>query len=74
LCCVADEVIRQLGYCVRDGLVRHVKRIGYKGAKTGVEQESYRLPKPKVLVSSQRCVSLQKVDGNITSPPHTVPL
>ncbi|KAK3923425.1 Zinc finger MYND domain-containing protein 11 [Frankliniella fusca] len=42
-----DEVRRQLSYCVRDGLIRLVKRLGYKGTKIGVEQESYRLPKPK---------------------------
>lgn len=46
-----DEVRRQLSYCVRDGLIRLVKRVGYKGTKIGVEQESYRLPKPKILVS-----------------------
>lgn len=44
-----DEVRRQLSYCVRDGLIRLVKRLGYKGKKMGVEQESYRLPKPKML-------------------------
>ncbi|XP_052122169.1 zinc finger MYND domain-containing protein 11 isoform X2 [Frankliniella occidentalis] len=45
-----DEVRRQLSYCVRDGLIRLVKRLGYKGTKIGVEQESYRLPKPKSMV------------------------
>lgn len=49
---VLDEVIRQLSYCVRDGLIRQVKRVGFKGKKIGVEQESYRLPKPKILVKS----------------------
>ncbi|PNF16453.1 Zinc finger MYND domain-containing protein 11 [Cryptotermes secundus] len=39
-----DEVRRQLNHCVRDGLVRLIKRMGVKGSKIGVEQEGYRLP------------------------------
>ncbi|XP_069700462.1 zinc finger MYND domain-containing protein 11 isoform X2 [Periplaneta americana] len=39
-----DEVRRQLNHCVRDGLIRLIKRMGYKGSKIGVEQEGYRLP------------------------------
>ncbi|XP_021930541.1 zinc finger MYND domain-containing protein 11-like isoform X2 [Zootermopsis nevadensis] len=39
-----DEVRRQLNHCVRDGLVRLIKRMGFKGSKIGVEQEGYRLP------------------------------
>ncbi|KAJ9580569.1 hypothetical protein L9F63_024249, partial [Diploptera punctata] len=33
------EVRRQLNHCVRDGLIRLIKRIGFKGSKIGVEQE-----------------------------------
>ncbi|XP_039278814.1 zinc finger MYND domain-containing protein 11 [Nilaparvata lugens] len=39
-----EEVVRQLGYCVRDGLLEQVKRKGFKGSKVGVEQEGYKLP------------------------------
>ncbi|RZF42237.1 hypothetical protein LSTR_LSTR004386 [Laodelphax striatellus] len=39
-----EEVVRQLGYCVRDGLLEQVKRMGFKGSKVGVEQEGYKLP------------------------------
>ncbi|KAK7791097.1 hypothetical protein R5R35_000516 [Gryllus longicercus] len=43
-----DEVRRQLNHCVRDGLLRLIKRVGYKGSKIGVEQEGYRLPQDKL--------------------------
>ncbi|KAL1116398.1 hypothetical protein AAG570_004872 [Ranatra chinensis] len=39
-----EEVTRQLGYCVRDGLLVITKRKGLKGKKLGVEQEGYKLP------------------------------
>uniref|UniRef100_A0A0K8T066 SAMD1-like winged helix (WH) domain-containing protein n=1 Tax=Lygus hesperus TaxID=30085 RepID=A0A0K8T066_LYGHE len=39
-----EEVTRQLGHCVRDGLLLVIKRKGSKGAKVGVEQEGYKLP------------------------------
>ncbi|KAK9500243.1 hypothetical protein O3M35_001537 [Rhynocoris fuscipes] len=39
-----EEVTRQLGYCVRDGLLLITKRKGSKGSKLGVEQEGYKLP------------------------------
>lgn len=43
-----DEVRRQLNHCVRDGLLRLIKRVGYKGSKIGIEQEGYRLPQDKL--------------------------
>lgn len=43
-----EEVVRQLGYCVRDGLLEQVKRVGFKGSKVGVEQEGYKLPREKI--------------------------
>ncbi|XP_075212466.1 zinc finger MYND domain-containing protein 11 [Lycorma delicatula] len=43
-----EEVVRQLGYCVRDGLLEQVKRIGFKGSKIGIEQEGYKLPHEKI--------------------------
>lgn len=47
----SDEVRRQLNHCVRDGLVRLIKRMGFKGSKIGVEQEGYRLPQDTVCMS-----------------------
>jgi len=44
----SDEVRRQLNYCVRDGLVQFIKKVGHKGSKTGVVQEGYKLP-PKMV-------------------------
>ncbi|XP_068086019.1 zinc finger MYND domain-containing protein 11 isoform X2 [Anabrus simplex] len=44
-----DEVRRQLNHCVRDGLIRLIKRMGFKGSKIGVEQEGYRLPTDTVV-------------------------
>jgi hypothetical protein len=44
----SDEVRRQLNHCVRDGLVRLVKRMGFKGSKIGIEQEGYCLPQNTV--------------------------
>jgi hypothetical protein len=46
----SDEVRRQLNHCVRDGLVRLIKRMGFKGSKIGVEQEGYRLPQNMVCI------------------------
>jgi hypothetical protein len=46
----SDEVRRQLNHCVRDGLVRLIKRVGFKGSKIGVEQEGYRLPQNMVCI------------------------
>ncbi|XP_049770253.1 zinc finger MYND domain-containing protein 11 [Schistocerca cancellata] len=43
-----DEVRRQLNHCVRDNLIRMIKRIGCKGSKIGIEQEGYALPKEGV--------------------------
>uniref|UniRef100_A0A1B6CUA8 MYND-type domain-containing protein n=1 Tax=Clastoptera arizonana TaxID=38151 RepID=A0A1B6CUA8_9HEMI len=39
-----EEVTKQLNYCVRDGLILLTSRVGIKGAKTGIVQESYKLP------------------------------
>ncbi|XP_014250879.1 zinc finger MYND domain-containing protein 11 [Cimex lectularius] len=39
-----EEVVSQLDYCVRDGLLLITKRKGNKGSKVGVEQEGYKLP------------------------------
>jgi hypothetical protein len=47
----SDEVRRQLNHCVRDGLVRLIKRMGFKGSKIGIEQEGYRLPQDTVCMS-----------------------
>nr|CAD7396322.1 unnamed protein product [Timema poppensis] len=44
----AEDVSRHLGHCVRDNLVRLVKRVGFKGSQTGKKQESYRLPQGTV--------------------------
>lgn len=44
VCVSVEEVRRQVGYCVRDGLLKHFKRVGIKGKKTGVEQEGYQVP------------------------------
>lgn len=46
--CSAEEVGRQLNYCVRDGLLVLTKRVGNKGSKVGVETEGYKLPEEKV--------------------------
>nr|CAD7201040.1 unnamed protein product [Timema douglasi] len=43
-----EDVSRHLGHCVRDNLVRLVKRVGFKGSQTGKKQESYRLPQGTV--------------------------
>lgn len=45
----SDEVGRQINYCVRDGLLKVIKKIGSKGSKIGVEQEGYKLPDDKVI-------------------------
>ena len=50
---VADEVGRQINYCVRDGLLKVIKKVGSKGSKIGIEQEGYKLPEDKV--SIRRC-------------------
>lgn len=47
-----DEVSRQLNYCIRDGLLKVIKKVGSKGSKVGVQQEGYRLPDEKVSISS----------------------
>lgn len=44
----SDEVGRQINYCVRDGLLKVIKKIGSKGSKVGIEQEGYKLPDDKV--------------------------
>lgn len=54
-----DEVRRQLNHCVRDGLVRLIKRMGFKGSKIGVEQEGYRLPQDTVCISYIDLISWQ---------------
>ena len=36
------ETARQIDYAIRDNLVNIIKRVGHKGSKTGVEQESHR--------------------------------
>nr|CAD7452442.1 unnamed protein product [Timema tahoe] len=43
-----EDVTHHLGHCVRDNLVRLVKRVGFKGSQTGKKQESYRLPQGAV--------------------------
>lgn len=43
---------RQINYCVRDGLLKVIKKVGSKGSKIGVEQEGYKLPEDKVSVRS----------------------
>ncbi|XKL59684.1 hypothetical protein PGB90_000700 [Kerria lacca] len=43
-----DEVGRQINYCVRDGLLKVIKKIGSKGSKIGIEQEGYKLPDDKL--------------------------
>lgn len=40
-----------MNYCVRDGLLKVIKKIGSKGSKVGVEQEGYKLPDDKVRIS-----------------------
>nr|CAD7567403.1 unnamed protein product [Timema californicum] len=45
---ISQDVSRHLGHCVRDNLVRLVKRVGFKGSQTGKKQESYRLPQGAV--------------------------
>nr|CAD7425717.1 unnamed protein product [Timema monikensis] len=45
---ISQDVSRHLGNCVRDNLVRLVKRVGFKGSQTGKKQESYRLPQGTV--------------------------
>lgn len=44
-----EEVTRQLNYCVRDGLLQIIKRIGFKGSKVGVETEGYKIPTDEVV-------------------------
>merc|ERR1719376_295245 len=39
-----QETARQIDYAIRDNLVNIIKRVGHKGSKTGVEQESHRIP------------------------------
>lgn len=43
-----DEVGRQINHCVRDGLLKVIKKIGTKGSKMGLEQEGYKLPEDKL--------------------------
>ncbi|XP_065223247.1 zinc finger MYND domain-containing protein 11 isoform X2 [Planococcus citri] len=43
-----DEVGRQINYCVRDGLLKVIKKVGSKGSKCGIEQEGYKLPEDKL--------------------------
>lgn len=45
-----EEVTRQLNYCVRDGLLQIIKRIGFKGSKVGVETEGYKIPTDEVVI------------------------
>lgn len=47
---LSDEVGRQINYCVRDGLLKVIKKVGSKGSKIGIEQEGYKLPEDKVSI------------------------
>ena len=57
-----SDLQNQLANAVHDGLIEMKKRVGYKGAKVGIEQESYRIPE-KELVSIK--IVLLLVSNNI---------
>lgn len=44
LCYQFSECELELQYCVKDGLLKEYKALGFKGARVGLEQEGYKLP------------------------------
>ncbi|KAG1661382.1 Zinc finger MYND domain-containing protein 11 [Nymphon striatum] len=45
----ADVVTSEMKLALNDDLLVLIKKVGSKGSKQGVEQESYRLPDPKII-------------------------
>lgn len=50
-----DVVKGEIKLALKDELLILVKKVGSKGSKQGIEQESYRLPDPKMLVRFAFC-------------------
>ena len=53
-----SEVEKQLHYAVLDNLILSYTGVGFKGSKTGVEYEGFRVPEPGELELVRKLFSL----------------